>query len=644
VDWYPWSKDAFSEAENSDRPILLSVGYSACHWCHVMAHESFEDLPTAEVMNKYFVNIKVDREERPDIDAIYMEAVMALTGRGGWPMTVFLDTKGKPFHAGTYWPNQPRGGMPSFSQVLEAVHTAWSEQRPALLELGTQLTQRIALQAQLSPTAGLPKADTFDFAIEALLEQHDTEWGGFSGAPKFPQAMNIEALIRSYSRKPEPRNLSAITTTLDAMASGGIADHLGGGFARYSVDEQWRVPHFEKMLYDNALLAQVYLHAWQVFGFERWRCIAEETIEYVLRDLRLPQGGFASAQDADSEGSEGRFYLWEEDEIRAICGSDAQQVIDWYGIIPSGNFEGLNILYRPVRGDLLRPPRIEHARSILLQARNKRIAPALDNKVLTEWNALMLAALTQAAVALSRPDWLTVAIENAEFLLENLRNEDGRWMRSWDQEGGTRHLGYAADLAAIVDAFTRLSEATGEVRWIKEATSTAEQLLDGFSDEINGGFFTTGLDAEALITRPKDILDNAHPSANSLAAFALLRLGSLTGESRFLIAADSVLRLLGNLVLKHPTAFGHLLGALDLNQQGITEIVVTGTRPDLVHAAARKYRPNAILSWGERPPGPLWEGREGDLAWVCRNFTCSEPATTTQELLDQLSDEKDHSL
>ncbi|MBC8364067.1 MAG: thioredoxin domain-containing protein [Actinobacteria bacterium] len=636
VDWHPWGEEAFAEARNTSRPVLLSVGYSACHWCHVMAHESFEDPETAELMNRWFVNVKVDREERPDVDAIYMDAVTALTGRGGWPMTVFIDPGGRPFHAGTYWPNHPRGGMPSFTQVLTAVHEAWVQRPDELAEVGNRMLDRMAVHATLEPDDHLPPADTLERAAGVLCGQHDPAWGGFGGAPKFPQAMSLEALLRRQVAEPGPELDAVLTTTMDAMASGGMADHLGGGFARYSVDERWLVPHFEKMLYDNALLARAYLHAWQVYGHDRWLQVAGEAIGYVLRDLRMPDGGFAAAEDADSEGVEGRFFVWSEAEIRSVCGSDAEEAIAWYGVTPAGNFEGANILHRPVRGDLLRPPGVERARQALFDAREQRVRPGLDDKVLTEWNGLMLATLAEAASATGRDDWLEAARQNAEFLLGNLRNADGRWMRSWQSEVGARHLGYAADHAAMVDALTRLGEATGEARWIDEAVRSADLLIDLFTDRVNGGFFTTGDDAEKLVTRPKDVMDNAQPSANSLAAAALLRLGALTGDQRYTDAAETVLRLLGRLVAAHPTAFGHLLGAVDLLHTGITEVVVTGERPELVAAVQSAYRPNLVLAWGEPRPGPLWDGRDGDRAWVCRNFTCNAPVDDVEALLAEL--------
>ena len=638
VDWFPWGDEAFAEARGRDVPVLLSIGYSSCHWCHVMAHESFEDPDTAALMNDGFVNVKVDREERPDVDGVYMTAVTTLTGRGGWPMTVFCHPDGRPFHGGTYWPDRPRGGMPSFSQILVAVREAWADRRSDLDDAGSRLTAAIARQTDISPDDAPPPKGTFHSAALQLAAQHDSVWGGFGGAPKFPQAMGLETLLRYFLATRDPTALEVVTTTLDAMASGGIYDHLGGGFSRYSVDDRWLVPHFEKMLYDNALLSRVYLHAWQVTGHDRWLQVASETIDYVRRDLRHPGGGFYSAEDADSEGVEGKFYIWSEEEIREVCGGDTEAALSWYGVTPEGNFEGANILIRPERGALIRPDDVERSRVALFRQRDRRIRPGLDDKVLTEWNGLMLSTLAEGAAATGRTDWLEDAVSNARFLWENLRRDDGRWMRSWQAEGGARHLGYAADHAAMIDGLVRLGEATGEAQWTDMAVDTADTLLVLFSDQYNGGFFSTGNDAETLITRPKDVFDNAHPSANSLAALALLRLGALTGEGRFTDAAESVLRLLGRNAASQPTAFGRLLEAIDLFHSGTTEVVVTGDRTDLVSAVASSYRPNTVLAWGERRPGPLWDGREGNQAWVCRNRTCTAPVDSVEALLANLGD------
>jgi uncharacterized protein YyaL (SSP411 family) len=641
VDWYAWGPEAFAAAKERNVPILLSVGYSSCHWCHVMAHESFEDGPTATIMNNLFVNVKVDREERPDVDAIYMDAVQAMTGQGGWPMTVFLAPDGRPFFGGTYFPKSPRQGMPSFSQLLENVHDVREHRRDDLLAQADQLTAAIQRQMQIAPDESLPDATVLQDAARGLRRQHDAAWGGFGGAPKFPQSMSLDALLRAYAHDGDDDVLHVVTNSLDAMASGGIYDHLGGGFARYAVDAQWLVPHFEKMLYDNALLARTYLHAWQITGKPRYRQVVEETIEYLLRDLHHADGGFYSAEDADSEGEEGKFYVFSLDEVRTVlhdAGLDdvVDDVIDWYGVTEAGNFEGHNILFRPVRGDLLRPDGVESARAALLAHRSRRVRPGRDDKVLTEWNGLALATLAEAAAATGNAAWLAEARRTGAFLCAELRR-DGRWPRSWQVDAGARHLGYAADHAALVDGFTRLAEATGEARWIAEATTTADQMIELFWDHQAGGLFTTGTDAEALITRPKEVLDNAVPSANSQAAIGLLRLAALTGVERYRARAEDILRLVGTAAGKHPSAFGNLLTAIDLHASGITEVVVSGDRPDLVALVQTRFLPTAVLAWGEPYPSPLWEGRERSAAYVCRNYACLTPATDPATLTVQLS-------
>jgi hypothetical protein len=632
VDWFPWGDDALAAARERDVPILLSIGYSACHWCHVMAHESFEDPATAAVMNEHFVNVKVDREERPDVDAVYMEAVQAMTGSGGWPMTVFLDHDGRPFFGGTYFPPTGRQGMPGFVELLRAVDDAWRTRRPELHEQAAKLTDAIRRSASVGGRGELPDPGVLDEAVGQLRAALDPQFGGFGRAPKFPQTMSLDFLLRRGEVEP-------VVLTLDAMASGGIYDHLGGGFARYSVDHRWLVPHFEKMLYDQALLARVYLHAWQVTGHQRHRQVLEETVAYVLRDLAAPGtgsggGGWCSAEDADSEGVEGRFYVWSLDELQEVGG---QAAVTWYGATRAGNFEGTNILVRPVRGDLLRPPEVEAARQALFERRATRVRPGLDDKVLTEWNALFLATLAEAAAATGRDDWLAAAVANGEFLLRELRRADGRWLRSWQASSGARHLAYAADHAALVDAFTRLGEATGDARWIAVAHETAVAMLDRFWDDRGGGLFTTGHDGEQLVARQKDLLDNATPSANSMAAYGLLRLAALTGDERLAAPAQHIFGLLGASAGTHPTAFGHLLAALDLQLGGITEIAVVGDRPDLLEVVRATWRPRAVVAWGEPYDSPLWHDRSPGHAYVCRAYACQSPAATPEELLAQLS-------
>ena len=637
VEWYPWGDEAFERAAAEDKPVLLSVGYSACHWCHVMAHESFEDQAVAAVMNELFVNIKVDREERPDVDSIYMEAVQALTGHGGWPMTVFLTPDKRPFYGGTYYPKEPRHGMPGFVQVIQAINEAWRERRHEVDDQAGRLTQALGQVADLAPGTSSVDRGVLDIAVGSLRSQFDPQWGGFGQAPKFPQESSLELLLRSAAGGNRPETLEVVTVTLDAMASGGIYDHLGGGFARYSVDAFWMVPHFEKMLYNQAMLGRAYLHAWQLTQEPRYRQVLDETVGYALRDLRHPDGGLYSAEDADSEGEEGNFYVWRPEEIKDVLGPDeAPAALEWWGVTTSGNFEGANILHRPVRGDLVRPPHIEQARERLFDARTERVRPGLDDKVLTEWNALFLATLAEAAAATNNDDWLTAAVQTGEFLRRELKRSDGRWLRAW-QDGRANHLAYANDYAALVEAFTRLAEATGQARWIAEARTTADAMLDLFWDDANGGLFTTGDDAEQLITRPKDVLDSALPSANSVAALSLLRLGALTGETRYTDGAEAIIRLLADPMTRQPSAFAHLLEAVDLLTAGTTEIVVTGDRPDLVEAVHERFLPNAALAWGERYDSPLFEGRTDGLAYVCRNYACKLPAKDVDELVNQLS-------
>ncbi len=645
VDWYPWGEEAFAEARRRDVPVLLSVGYSACHWCHVMAHESFEDADIAALMDELFVCVKVDREERPDVDAIYMEATVAMTGHGGWPMTVFLTPDGEPFFCGTYFPPVSRSGMPGFPDLLRGIAAAWRDQHGEVVEQAGRLTQHLRQGVGLGAGAALPGAEVLDQATAALKEAFDHQWGGFGSAPKFPQSMSIDFLLRRHLSSPEPEALTAALHSLDAMCAGGIYDHLGGGFARYSVDERWLVPHFEKMLYDNALLIRPYLHAWQVTGNDTYAEVVRQTIECMVSDFQVEPGAFASATDADSpvEGEdghneEGRFQTWTPAEVRAALGDadEAAAICEWYGITEEGNFEGRSIPHRPI-GGFTRPAELEELRRRLAAAREARPHPGLDDKVLTEWNALFLSALADAAAAMERDDWRALAEECGEFLCRNLRREDGRWLRSWQRDGGARHLGYAQDHAALADAFTRLYELTGRRRWLDEAVAVADALIDLFWDGERGSFYTTGTDAEALITRPVDLQDGATPSPQSTAAVALLRLAPLADRSRYREVAESVLSLLGGYAGQHPLSFANVLAGIDLVVGGIDEVVVPGDRPDLVAVVTDRWHPRAVRSWGEPLDGPLWEGREDGKAYVCRSYACGLPATTPEQLADQLA-------
>ena len=633
VDWWSWGAEAFATAKERDVPVLLSIGYSACHWCHVMAHESFEDPTVAALMNRLFVCVKVDREERPDVDAVYMDAVQTISGRGGWPMTMFLAPDGRPFFGGTYYPPS------TFTQLIETIGAAWLTNRDDLLDQAGQLTDSLARTGNVQPADDLPSAELMNAAVQDLANRFDAEWGGFGGAPKFPSSMSIDLLLRSHVASGSPETLAMVATTLDAMASGGMYDHLGGGFARYSVDERWLVPHFEKMLYDQALLARVYLHAYLVTGNQQWRLVVEETIDYVLRDLRHPNGGFYSAQDADSldadgHSVEGSFYTWTPDEI----GDD--DLCHWYAITSEGNFEGRSIPNRiHARGELTRPEHIEAARAAALARRGQRPPPGLDDKVLAEWNALFLTTLAEASAALDRDDWRRAAIANGDFLCSTLRGADGRWRRSWQAAAGeARHHALAADHAALVEAFVALAEATGLKRWLDEALTAADQLLDRFWDAEAGGVYTTAHDGEQLIARQKDLMDNATPAANSMAAVGLLRLGALSGERRYIEHAHRILRLYGRIVRGAPAAFSHLLAAADMVHSGLAEIVIAGNRPDLVRAVHEKWLPNTVTAWGERADGPMWEGRRDGFAYVCRDYTCKAPVDSVETLRAAMDD------
>jgi uncharacterized protein YyaL (SSP411 family) len=638
VDWYAWGPEAFAAARERDVPILLSVGYSACHWCHVMAHESFEDDEVAGEMNRRFVNIKVDREERPDVDAIYMDAVQAMTGRGGWPMTAFLTPAGEPFYGGTYFPK------PQFLKLMEAVDDAWRNRRDDLTKNATALREAISRTARLRPAGHVIGEAQIEQAVGALASTFDAEWGGFGAAPKFPSTMSLDLLLLWYLRTRDERAREIVTVSLDAMASGGMYDHIGGGFARYSVDRQWLVPHFEKMLYDQALLVRVYAHAASALDEPGWRQVVTETVEYVLRDLRQPAGGISSAEDADSpgpdgHGHEGLFHTWTVEEVRAVLDGDADAALEFYGIAPAGNFEGRSIPNRlHARGHFARPPEIEAARQRLFATREERPRPGLDGKVLTEWNALWVAALAEAGWLLGRPDWIVAAGATADFLLRELRRPDGRWLRSWHADGDppARHAALAADHAALVDAFVRLAECTGEARWITEATAVADLMLDHFWDVDHGGLFTTPDDGETLVARQKELFDNATPSANSTAAVALYRLAALTGEARYTNHGDRILQLVAAVVEQAPSAFSLALAAAELRRAGATEVVVAGERPDLVAVVAERWRPGVVLAWGERYDSPLWEARVDGRAYVCREYACQAPQDSPDGLRAQL--------
>ncbi|MGA1320192.1 MAG: thioredoxin domain-containing protein [Ilumatobacteraceae bacterium] len=637
VDWWPWCDEAFAEARRRAVPVLLSVGYSACHWCHVMAHESFEDPEVAEVMNRLFVNVKVDREERPDVDSIYMDAVQAMTGRGGWPMTVFLTPSAQPFFGGTYYPK------PTFMQLMNAIDDAWRNRRDDIDNNVAALVENIGRTSQISTNEHLPSIDVFKAAVQRLDADFDARWGGFGNAPKFPGTMALEVLLRSYLNDESPRTRQMLTTTLDAMASGGMYDHLGGGFARYSVDEKWLVPHFEKMLYDQALLIRPYLHASLVLREPRWQQVVTETIDYVLRDLCSPEGAFYSAEDADSldesgHSHEGHFYAFTPAQVRRVVPAHlVDTALAWYEITDAGNFEGKSIPCRLTnRGDLMRSDDVETVRQLLLAARNTRHRPGLDDKVILEWNALMIASLCEAAAALHNDEWARAAQRAGEFMATTMRRADGRWLRTWHRAATPKHLAMAADLANLIDAFTRLYELTGTARWVHLAREAADQLIAHHHDATEGGFFTTPDDGERLIVRQKDLIDNATPSANSVAALALQRLAALTGVEQYRTHAEGVLKLLARIVQSAPTAFPHLLCALHLHHVGPTEVAITGKRGELVSYLQSQWLPTVVLAWGETFDTPLFADRRDGLAYVCRQYACQAPATSRDELVAAL--------
>jgi uncharacterized protein YyaL (SSP411 family) len=654
VDWYAWGEEAFQRARAEDKPVLLSVGYSACHWCHVMAHESFEHEPTAQLMNELFINIKVDREERPDVDDIYMQAVQAMSGHGGWPMTVFLLPDGRPFYGGTYFPREPRHGIPSFSQILAGVNDAYRNRRPDVESAASALTE--ALNRDLLGIGGAPDSlstDLLDAATAGMRRNYDPTYGGFGGAPKFPQPMNLEFLLRSYARTGDAQTLDMVTHTLRKMARGGIYDQLGGGFHRYSVDAIWLVPHFEKMLYDNAQLSRLYLHAWQVTGDDFFRRIAEEVYDYVLREMTAPEGGFYSATDADSEGEEGKFFVWSKAELEVLLGEDAALAVEYWGVSSRGNFEGHNVLNVP-NDDAVVAARLGMAveqvterlaaiKDKLYAARSQRVAPGLDDKILTSWNGLMLASLAEAARVLDRADYYEAAVRSGNFLLGTMMR-DGRLLRT-AKNGEARINGYLEDYANLIDALLELYQTTFDERWFVEAQRLADVVLERFAAP-DGGFYDTSDDHEALIVRPRSLQDNAVPSGNSMIAKQFARLAAYTGDSRYDDAARRLLRLLSEAMRQYPQAFGEALNAVDLLARGVYEVAVVGSMDDartgeLLGVVQKPYRPNVVTALapanvdGEAtiPLLSYRTQRDGQpTVYVCRNFACQMPVTTGDEV------------
>ena len=635
VDWYPWGPEALARAVEEDRPILLSVGYSACHWCHVMERESFEDPETAAYMNEHFVAIKVDREERPDVDAIYMEAVQAMTGQGGWPMTVFLDPEGVPFYGGTYFPPDESRGMPSFRMVMEAVVVAFEGQREEIRERAAGTRARLGSIGLVEPSSESPAASQLEEAVALLRGAADMAHGGFGGAPKFPPASALELLLARGERE-------VVETTLDAMLAGGIYDQVGGGFARYSVDAVWLVPHFEKMLYDNALLARAYLHGWQALGHERYRRACEQTLDWMLREMRGPEGGFYSALDADSEGEEGRFYVWTPEQIRVVLGAGAEDVIEFYGVSEGGNFEGANILHLAGGIDAPEPPGLAAARQALYEARAKRVWPGLDDKRLTAWNALAIAALAEAGAVLGRDDYLAAAGECGDFVLDSLHDGDGRLLRTY-KDGDARLNAYLEDHAFLLEALLTLYESSFERRWFERAQALADTTIARFGDPERGGFFSTSDDHEELIARRKEVGDHPIPSGNSSVAMGLLRLAALTGEREYERQAEGVFALFAKTATQHPEAFAHLLRALDFQLSPTREVALVGDDLAELAAAVRSaFRPHLVLAGGpegEATPPLLQDRTTVDgraAAYVCENFSCRLPVTDRADLTREL--------
>ena len=668
VDWYPWGDEAFQKARDEDKAILLSVGYSACHWCHVMAHESFEHEPTAEMMNELFVNIKVDREERPDVDNIYMQAVQAMNrGQGGWPMTVFMLPNGRPFYGGTYYPREARMGMPSFRQVLEAVHEAFVNRRDDLEAQASSLTESIDRSSLniMGAEDGL-NDELLSMAAGGLQQNADRMNGGFGKAPKFPQPMVLEYLLRHATRSGDEKALNHVTFTLEQMARGGIYDQIGGGFHRYSVDAVWLVPHFEKMLYDNAQLSRLYLHAWQATDNDFFRDIAVDIYDYILREMTAPEGGFYSATDADSEGEEGKFFVWSLDELQDALDPISDELpnacdiaVEYWGMSKSGNFEGTNILHVPNEPDIVAErldiseadlaDAIQQIKDRLYAVRTSRVHPGLDDKILLSWNGMMLASLAEAGRVLKRDDYTAAAERAGNFLLDNMLTDEGRLLHTY-KDGTAKINGYLEDYANLIDALLELYQATFIERYFTEARRLADTTLAHFrADE--GGFFDTSDDHEKLITRPRQLQDNAVPSGNGMMAKQLLRLAAYTGSDDYDTIARRTLRLVQAAIQQYPQAFGEFANAADMAVTGMAEVAIVGnpTNPDtqaLLDVVHQGYRPNTVIALARKPPGdeatiPLLSYRtlrnERPTAYVCRNFACQMPVNEPDAMLAQLN-------
>ena len=652
VDWYPWGEEALEKARDEDKAILLSVGYSACHWCHVMAHESFENPEIAAQMNERFVNIKVDREERPDIDALYMASVQAMTGHGGWPMTVFLMPDGKPFYGGTYFPPSDRGGMPGFPRVMQGVYEAYQHRRDEVEQSADRLADRLTevFRGELPPGALRPQL--FDEALDNLERQYDTTNGGFAGAPKFPAAMTVDLLLRIHHRTGSDAALAMANHTLDRMARGGLYDQIGGGFHRYTVDAIWLVPHFEKMLYDNGLLADVYLLAFQATGEAFYRTIAEETLDYVLGEMTSPEGGFYSTQDADTEGQEGKFFVWRPDEVRDVLGDDADDVIALLGLTERGNFEGSNVLSIPNQEDRTRwrDERFAPLRQRLYEARAKRTQPGRDDKILTSWNGLMMRAFANGAWILDSERYRDAAAANARFLRANLQRQ-GALLHTY-KDGEARIDGFLEDYAFLIDGLLALYRATFAPEWIEWAKDLARKAIEEYYDADEGAFYDTAAGGEQLITRPRDPFDNATPSGNSVIADSLVRLSHLVGDVEFNRLARSVLEEHVGIAAQHPHGLSRLLAGADFATGPSAEVAVIGAKDDpgrqeLLAALTGEYLPRVVVAAAEPRDDAaetvelllareLVDGKAA--AYVCINHACQMPVTEPEAMLAQIQD------
>jgi uncharacterized protein len=656
VDWYSWGPEALDRARSENRPILLSIGYAACHWCHVMEHESFEDRATAALMNERFVNIKVDREERPDLDAIYMQAVQAMTGHGGWPMTVFLTPDGVPFYGGTYFPKDDRHGMPSFTRILTTVSDAYRAKPADIARTAESVREMYRVTIEPTRSAGPLSAELLDGAYRALSQRYDELDGGFDGAPKFPQTMSLDFLLRYWARRDVENALAIVSHSFKQMARGGIYDQVGGGFARYSVDAQWLVPHFEKMLYDNALLIRLGAHLWQATEDAEVRRVVEETIDWAIREMRSPEGGFYSSYDADSEGHEGKFYVWSAEEFDRVLGKDAPLMRAYWGVTADGNFEGSNILF--VKGDRRAlaarfsvsedglDQTIRRAKSALYEVRQQRVWPGCDDKILASWNGLMVRGIAEAARAFANEKYRAVAIDSATFLFENLVN-DGRVLRSF-KDGRARIAGYLEDHASLGLAALAIYELTFDGSWLDKARRLGDSVVRWFWDDETGAFYDTASDHEQLIVRPREVSDNATPSGTSLAVELLLRLAELFGDADDRRRATYVVESLAPAIGRYPSAFGNILGCADMLINGAIEVAIVGDPASddfraLDRMAAERYVPSLVLAGGApRDDDTIAllsarDTRDGQAtAYVCRNYACEEPATTRDQLDDQL--------